>query len=153
MPQFTSRKKLDHTPPPWVDESTALYFITICTIPRGENQLANPEIAREINRALAYKVERGLLYPYALLLMPDHLHAIIGYNARMQSLSKIVSSLKQRLAQQAGIKWQKRFFDHRIRDTAGYKAKTDYILNNPVTAKLCERIEDWPYLWFTDRQR
>ena len=152
MPQFTPRKKLDHTPPPWVDKSTALFFITICAIPRGENQLAKPDIAHAIKSALAYRIEQSLLYPYTLLLMPDHLHSIIGYNARMQSLSKVVSSLKQRLAQQAGIKWQKGFFDHRIRNTAEYKDKTDYILNNPVKAKLCERIEDWPYLWFADWQ-
>ncbi len=151
MPNFNLLKRLDHTPPNWVDSSTALYFITICCEPRGKNQLANPQIAKAITDALEFRVKQGLLYPYLLLLMPDHLHAIIGYNSKTQSLSNIISSLKQRLAQQSGIKWQRRFFDHRIRDDKAYKEKVEYILNNPVRAKLCEKSENWPYAWDADR--
>lgn len=147
MPWFV-RNQLAHTPPPWVDGVNAVFFITVCCQPRGVNQLANDRIAAAVNEAIAFRSEKGLLFPYALLLMPDHLHAIVGYNEASHSLEAAVSSLKQRLAQQHGIRWQKGFFDHRIRDDRGYKEKVSYILNNPVTAGLCAAPSEWPFVWF-----
>ncbi|MBC2607293.1 REP-associated tyrosine transposase [Pelagicoccus albus] len=150
MPHFTPRKYLFHTPPDWIDTTKAHYFITICCQPRYKNQLANPEIASAIYDGLNFRIKRSLLYPYLFLLMPDHLHAIIGYNAKLEPLDKLIASFKQRLAQQHGIKWQKGFFDHRLRNDDSYEEKTHYILQNPVRAELCETAEEWPYKWFAN---
>ena len=150
MPHLKPRIRLDHTPPPLIDASRARYFITICCYLRGRNQLACPPVAEAVSEAVRHRSDQGLLFPYVLLLMPDHLHMIVGYNERLQSLSQVIGSLKQRLAQQTGIRWQKGFFDHRIGDESGYKEKIEYVLQNPVRKGLCERAEDWPYLWFGD---
>jgi len=153
MPWYAKRKPLHHTPPPWVDRAKALFFITICCQPRGANQLANEPVATRINEALEFRSKQSLLFTYTLLLMPDHLHAIVGYNDRLSSLEDTIASLKQRIAQQNGVRWQKGFFDHRIRNDRGYQEKVDYILNNPVSAGLCATTADWPYLWFADQRQ
>ena len=45
-----------------------------------------------------------------------------------------------------------RFFDHRLRDQNELQEKTSYILMNPVRKGLCERAEDWIWIYRpTDR--
>ena len=41
--------------------------------------------------------------------------------------------------------WQKRFWEHHIRDDADYRAHVRYCWINPVKHGLVERPEDWPY--------
>lgn len=45
---------------------------------------------------------------------------------------------------QVGI-WQKRFWEHHIRDAADYAAHLAYCWNNPVKHGLVEHPADWPY--------
>ena len=39
------------------------------------------------------------------------------------------------------------FFDHRLRDHHELEEKTSYILMNPVRKALCERAEDWSWVY------
>lgn len=41
--------------------------------------------------------------------------------------------------------WQRRFWEHHIRDAADYTAHVRYCLLNPVKHGLVERAVDWPY--------
>ncbi len=41
--------------------------------------------------------------------------------------------------------WQRRFWDHHIRDAADFTAHLRYCWMNPVKHGLVERPEDWPY--------
>ena len=43
--------------------------------------------------------------------------------------------------------WQCDFFDHRLRDHHEVEEKTSYILMNPVRKGLCERAEDWRWVY------
>jgi REP-associated tyrosine transposase len=82
------------------------------------------------------------------LLMPDHLHALLSF-ARHQSMSNVIGDWKRFHAGVNGVKWQKGYFDHRLRaDERGeqFSAKMDYIRQNPVAAGLCEKAEDWPWI-------
>jgi putative transposase len=45
---------------------------------------------------------------------------------------------------EAGV-WQRRFWEHHIRDEADYAAHVRYCWINPVKHGLVERPEDWPY--------
>jgi hypothetical protein len=40
-----------------------------------------------------------------------------------------------------------RFFDHRLRDHHELEEKTSYVLMNPVRKGLCERKEDWAWVY------
>ena len=44
--------------------------------------------------------------------------------------------------------WQRRFWEHQIRDEKDFKAHVDYIHYNPVKHKLVNSPKDWPYSTF-----
>jgi len=76
--------------------------------------------------------------------MPDHLHAIIAFS-REPGMQTTIKNWKKFVAGKHGVDWQRDFFDHRLRDHHEVEEKTSYILMNPVRKRLCERAEDW--LW------
>ena len=41
--------------------------------------------------------------------------------------------------------WQKRFWEHHIRDEADFRAHMHYCWTNPVKHRLCDHPKDWPY--------
>jgi putative transposase len=139
------RKRLIHTPPPWAQEGST-FFITINCIPRGQNQLAIPEIAMLIEESLRVRIEKGYWWPHLTLLMPDHIHTLMILSPD-QEIAKVIKDWKRYLARHAGIHWQRDFFDHRIRNEASLQEKWSYILQNPVRAGLVTTAEHWPYVW------
>ena len=78
--------------------------------------------------------------------MPDHLHAIIAF-PRDPGMKPTVSEWKKYLARVHKISWQRDFFDHRLQNHHQEIEKMDYIHKNPVRKGLCERIEDWPWVY------
>ena len=44
--------------------------------------------------------------------------------------------------------WQRRFWEHAIRDAADLTRHVDYIHHNPVKHGHADRIVDWPYSSF-----
>jgi len=80
------------------------------------------------------------------LLMPDHLHAIIAF-PRKPGMQTTVKNWKKFVAGKHGVDWQRDFFDHRLRDHHELEEKTSYILTNPVRKALCERAEDWAWIY------
>lgn len=81
-----------------------------------------------------------------LLAMPDHLHALISFPDD-SALRKVVTGWKSLLARTAGIRWQRDFFEHRLRSAHDLNLKAGYIRANPVRAGLASQSEGWHYLW------
>jgi hypothetical protein len=50
-----------------------------------------------------------------------------------------------------GIRWQRDFFDHRLRRDESFDEKALYINRNPVRAELCAPEATWPYAWRMSR--
>ncbi|QBG46429.1 hypothetical protein EGM51_03090 [Verrucomicrobia bacterium S94] len=142
---FRSRKKLPHEIPAWVKDGSA-FFITICTEPKGKNQLCNAEVFDLLCSSLKFRMDRGELWVYLLVLMPDHLHTIMSFSCQT-GMQKPLANWKRYTCIKRGIKWQRDFFDHRLRNDESYMEKASYIRMNPVRAGLCEKPEDWPYIW------
>jgi putative transposase len=117
MPQVPkpSRKMLDHTIPVWA-ESDAACYITICCCDRGKNTLAVPDVAKIVFDAIQAYEQRKLWFVRFVLLMPDHLHGIFDFplEACMQTL---FASWKRFLSRKHSIRFQRDFFDHRLRKT------------------------------------
>jgi putative transposase len=44
--------------------------------------------------------------------------------------------------------WQRRYWEHLIRDEADYRAHMDYVHFNPVKHGWVTRVSDWPYSTF-----
>ena len=62
----------------------------------------------------------------------------VGWNPTLRrSRSKIAKG-------DAGV-WQRRFWEHHIRDEADYRAHLAYCWNNPVKHGLVEQPEEWPF--------
>ncbi len=139
------RAKLEHIPPNWV-KGCPIFFITVCAAERGKNQFCEPGIADAIFKAVAFYQVKQRWYVQLLLLMPDHLHALISFPPD-QTMESVIRAWKHFLAKQHGIHWQRDFFDHRIRQDESHEEKTAYIRSNPVRAGLVTKPEDWPYVW------
>jgi putative transposase len=140
------RKHLPHSGGPIFSGNPEgeVYFITICCIPRGVNQLALPGIWQAIEETLSIRESRHDLKCRLALAMPDHFHALMSFPGSMQ-MTKVISDYKSWLAKQYGIQWQRDFFDHRLRGIESAAEKANYIRMNPVRAGLVANPEDWPY--------
>jgi REP element-mobilizing transposase RayT len=140
-----ARKKLPHTIPQWVPEGS-WFFITIKCVPPGKNQLCQSGIGDAVLSALRHNHENHVWYCRLGLLMPDHLHAIMAF-PREPGMKTTVDNWKHFVASKQRVVWQRDFFDHRLRNNDALQQKTSYILQNPVRKGLCERVEDWIWVY------
>lgn len=146
------------------------YFFTIRTY-RGQTFLTD-SAARSFLRQTWRKV--SVNYPFevtALCLMPDHLHCIwrlpqedSDYSTRWRiikatfSRSWIAHSVKtQQMIQNRSRQkkkelpvWQRRFWEHQIRDYDDLERHCNYIHYNPVKHGYVQDVMDWP--WSTYRR-
>jgi putative transposase len=144
------RKKLPHGLSLSIHADTATFFITICCEPKGKNQLCREDNAAGIFESVAFRQSRRDWWMELLLLMPDHLHVLVSFPSD-KDMTTVISQWKEILAKKLGIRWQRDFFDHRLRSDESLRDKADYILQNPVRCGLIERAEDWSYVWIPDR--
>ncbi len=143
MSHHPSRRSLPHQIPGWVDENNE-WFITICCTPKGRNQLALPAVHASLEAGFAHYATLNKMYVRTWTVMPDHLHFIARFNHR-EGMSKVVAGIKHYLAFRHEIRWQKGFFDHRLRSDKEMEAKCAYVRLNPVRAGLVNSPDEWPY--------
>ena len=105
-------------------------------------------------------------YPFetaAICVLPDHLHAIwvlpMGdadfgkrWGAIKRQFSAGLSAARARsdskiAKREKGI-WQRRFWEHQIRDDVDLQHHVDYIHYNPVKHGYVSRAQDWPHSSF-----
>ncbi len=143
------RKRLPHNipseVPSWVTDN-AVFFITINALPRGENQLACKTVHDAVVESVLYRQNMGQMWAKLIFLMPDHLHGLFTFPVEV-SMRKVLSDWKRFLATRCGIKWQRDYFDHRIRQDESASEKWDYIRMNPVRKGLAIQPDDWPFQW------
>jgi len=98
----------------------------------------------------------------AIVVLPDHLHAIWTLPSGDADFSgrwkRIKAHFTHRLTA-AGVPvkrhrngeaalWQRRFWEHTIRNESDLERHVDYIHFNPVRHGLVSRASDWPYSSF-----
>lgn len=128
----------------------------------GRDWLIKEKIAKILGNALFYnnKKKYDLI---AFTIMPNHSHIIIhpyedeSRNAKSDKyvLTKIIGNIKSFTANKAnevlnrkGSFWHHESYDHVIRDEKDLRVLTEYTLNNPVKAGLCESAEEWRWNYF-----
>jgi putative transposase len=121
----------------------------------GKCALNKPEVAKIITDELLSK--DGMLYKMqAFCLMGNHIHFLMDTSIQNNvPLYKIMQGIKGRsafysnkLLGTVGQKfWQKESYDHLVRKTGEWENIFNYILQNPVKAKLVEHWNDWPYTY------
>jgi len=109
-------------------------------------------------------VKRHPFETIAICVLPDHLHCIWrlppgdhDYPMRWRLIkSRFSKSLPRTHDPRAGRRkgergiWQRRFWEHLIRDAEDFDRHVDYIHWNPVKHGLVAAPEDWPYSTFHD---
>ncbi len=124
------RRRLPHEVPQWVADGS-FFFITVDCEPLGHNHLCRAGLGDAVFAAAAHYHTSFKWHCRLMLLMPDHLHAIIAF-PREPGMKTTIREWKKYLARFHKVSWQRDFFDHRLRDHHQEMAKTDYILKNPV---------------------
>ena len=113
------------------------------------------EIAPLILREARENQVRGIWRLSLLLVMPDHVHFIVCVPSNggrgATALPVLVANFKHLLASRYGIRFQRDFFDSRLRDDAHFSEKYAYILGNPVHKGLCVAPTERPYSISFDR--
>lgn len=143
------------------------FFFTVVT--EGRAPILGNELARDLLRA-AFRDCFERWPPFrvdALVMLPDHLHAIwtlppddADYSKRWGAIkkhftqswlalggserSRTVSRFRHR---RRGI-WQRRFWEHALRDERDYARHCDYLHYNPVKHGWVDCPRDWPYSTF-----
>lgn len=117
----------------------------------GACHLRRPGVAELVANAIRhFEGQRYLLSDW--VVMPNHVHVVL-WPMPNENLSDILKSWKQFTSRRAkpmvGMTdehfWQPESFDHWIRDDDEKARICRYIRNNPVTARLCQRPEDWQW--------
>ena len=116
------RKKLPHTIPQWVAEGS-WFFVTIKCVPPGKNQLCRADTGDAVLAATRFNHQKFVWHCRLCLLMPDHLHGILAF-PRELGMKAVVSNWKKFVATKHGVKWQRDFFDHRLRNDQELQEKT-----------------------------
>jgi len=137
------------------------YFFTVNLLDRRERLLvehidAFRESVRQVRAKHPFHID-------AWVVLPDHTHCIWtlpsgddNYSARWKAIkiafaktlpkTERLSAVRERKGER-GI-WQRRFWEHTIRDEQDYAAHVDYVHINPFKHGLVRQVSDWPYSSF-----
>lgn len=135
----------------------ACYFFTVVTYQR--NPLFDNESAVKVLReAFRAEIQRRPFEVEAAVVLPDHLHCIwrlpegdADFSSRWREIKKYVSQNLEGVVVNTrgeGNVWQRRFWEHVIRDDQDYQAHVDYIHYNPVKHGYVSLPGDWPWSSF-----
>jgi putative transposase len=90
---------------------------------------------------------------YGYVVMPEHVHLLVS-EPKIDVLATVIQSLKVSLVRRSeklrleGTFWQKRYYDHNIREGNSFGEKLSYIPWNPVRRGLCAAPIDWKWSSF-----
>lgn len=136
------------------------YFFTVTLADRRSNLLIqHVDVLRESLK----KVQQH--HPFeivAWVVLPDHIHAVWtlpnddrDYSGRWRAIkSHFVRTVKKlgvpitMRADGSAILWQRRFWEHTIRNDDDLRRCVDYCYINPVKHGLVKAVVDWPYSSF-----
>ncbi|MFZ0790327.1 MAG: transposase [Chromatiaceae bacterium] len=138
------------------------YFFTLALYDRQSAVLTDPPVRAALRAAI---VKTRLTRPWSIdawVLLPDHLHCIwtlpagdVDYSARWSVIKRLTSQAvhppqartasASRLKRRESNLWQRRFWEHCIRDEDDFARHLDYVHWNPVKHGLVSRAVDWPW--------
>ena len=142
------------------------YFFTVVTENRAP--ILNNDIARNCLRAaFRHCLQDFPFHADALVMLPDHIHAIwtlpaddCDYSKRWGIIKKHFTqswlnlngqeqqiSLSKQRYRRRGV-WQRRFWEHTLRDQQDYNRHFDYLHYNPIKHGCTLKLSDYPYSSF-----
>lgn len=137
------------------------YFFTVNLLDRNKSLLVEHiDLLRE---SIRFVKSQRPFYIDAWVVLPDHLHAVltlpdddVDYSSRWREIKKRFSkslpkteflTQTRKRKSERGI-WQRRFWEHTIRDDNDYWHHVNYVHFNPLKHGLVSQVADWPYSSF-----
>ena len=144
----------------------ATYFFTLVSYNRREI-LCEDDFLQAFKKSIKQVQQQ---YPFEIIAwvqLPDHLHCIwemptndADYSMRWSQIKRLTTqacpqyhlpidelSYSRVKRNERGI-WQRRFYEHEIKDEADFVRHMDYLHYNPVKHGLVERVINWQYSSF-----
>ncbi|MFC0036487.1 REP-associated tyrosine transposase [Cardiobacterium valvarum] len=139
-----------------------LYFFTLVLQDRSKSYLTD---YIDIIRA-AYKetIARHPFETVAICILPDHVHLLIRLPEGEDDYPTRIAYLKTQFSRNLPIQirnpnqskfkrretgiWQRRYWEHLIRDNADLARHMDYIYYNPVKHGYVSMVQEWPFSSF-----
>lgn len=140
------------------DAAGGTYFFTVNLADRRSDSLVRH--IDELRTAMKTVIVSHPFAIPAMVVLPEHLHAIwrlpkddadyptrwalikAGFSRQFPKDEQVGAS--RRSKRERGI-WQRRYWEHQIRDDADLAQHVDYIHFNPVKHGLVSRPADWPH--------
>jgi putative transposase len=144
----------------------ASYFFTLVVHERAP--IFSDPVIIDLYRRATYKIHRA--WPFTLeaeVILPDHVHLLFtlpdddyDYPTRVRlikaAFTRSYLSWRQppgersrsRAARGEQAVWQRRYWEHIIRNERDFQAHLDYIHINPVKHGLVAAARDWPHSTF-----
>jgi len=142
------------------------YFFTVVTYNRRPILISTE--ARNLLRSAWMDVRKR--FPFttdAVCLLSEHIHCIwtlpdgdLNYSVRWKEIKRLFTKSylerigpgetrsESRVKRGEATIWQRRFWEHTIRDQTDLNHHLDYIHYNPVTHGLVQTVSDWPWSSF-----
>lgn len=137
------------------------YFFTVALANRKSATLVDNVIS--LRKCYQRVMHQRPFETIAICILPDHLHAVwklpagdADYPTRWSLIKSGFSrtlprnekrSISKANKREKGI-WQRRYWEHQIRDEKDLEQHVHYIYFNPVKHGLVQKIADWPYSSF-----
>jgi putative transposase len=140
----------------------ATWFFTVNLAQRRGNRLLIDHVGA-LRMAFSEVKHKHPFMIDAVVVLPDHLHCIWtlpqgdsdfstrwglikGHFSRQIKKGERISISREKRGER-GL-WQRRFWEHLIRDETDYSRHVDYIHWNPVKHGWVRYVKDWPYSSF-----
>jgi putative transposase len=138
----------------------SVFFFTVVLAERSSSLLV--EQVDRLRRVYRTVQQDRPFETIAICVLPDHLHAVwalpdgeadfstrwslikSGFSRGLNPRERSASKARKR---EKGI-WQRRYWEHAIRDDADLERHVDYIHFNPVKHRHVTRVVDWPHSSF-----
>ena len=135
---------------PRVDIPGHTYFVT-CSVDRRRHLLTCARRAEALIALYAEARDRGDIALHGYVVMPDHYHVVLTLRAA-SSVSNVVrrahSALSRMILREAATEgriWQRRFYDHVVRDERDCHEKLAYMHQNPVVRGVVGDAREYPW--------
>lgn len=142
------------------------YFFTVVTY-RRQLFLCDERVRTALREGIKIAQSKHPFTIDAWVLLPDHLRCIwtlpldnADFGIRWAIIKRFVtqqcnSEFKRddwmkpsKLKRKESTLWQRRFWEHQIRDEKDYEKHMHYIHYNPVKHGLAKEVSNWPYSTF-----
>jgi putative transposase len=141
------------------------FFFTLVTY-KHRPIFTSPEAVDQLRQAFRYTLERKPFTIVASVILPDHIHFIwtlppgdSDFSTRVRLVKShftrkwgqqgAVSAVTSRRSKGEQDIWQRRFWEHLIRDEVDLTRHVEYIHYNPVKHGLVRSPMEWQYSSFS----